>query len=329
MPRTSEVYERLYHYTTWEGLVGILRSKTLWATHCRFLNDYSEITLFRDKLVSLLIPHVREVYEEKLRRTSHIQPRLSQEGGLDQSVQHDTELLVDTQYRATGDEIYIFSLCGQHGDSYLDRNGLLSQWRGYGAGGGYALVFNTQRLEEILEIERKRFGYLAMNLCDVVYSHDEGKLREELEPYLRAIIDCARIFFNRAVDGGRLSKEEFEDFSRSFGPFVNCITRYKHRGFSEENEVRAVVLRSVPDKASVDRVDVAGKSKFEKEIEFRWKDGHCVPYIELFDSTDVDLPIERIIVGPHKEKDARTTALRVMLRDTKIEVTCSDIPFVV
>ena len=34
--------EVLYHYTTQAGLVGILESRTIWATHTRFLDDTSE-----------------------------------------------------------------------------------------------------------------------------------------------------------------------------------------------------------------------------------------------------------------------------------------------
>lgn len=68
--------------------------------------------------------------------------------------------------------------------------------------------------------------------------------------------------------------------------------------------------------------------KPEKERKFRKKNGQLIPYIELFNSIDIELPIEGIIVGPHKEKETRAAALRVMLRNTEIEVTCSDIPFV-
>jgi hypothetical protein len=32
----------LYHYTDQKGLLGILESKQLWATHYRYLNDTSE-----------------------------------------------------------------------------------------------------------------------------------------------------------------------------------------------------------------------------------------------------------------------------------------------
>jgi hypothetical protein len=34
--------EFLYHYTTENGLDGILKSDSIWATHYRFLNDLSE-----------------------------------------------------------------------------------------------------------------------------------------------------------------------------------------------------------------------------------------------------------------------------------------------
>jgi hypothetical protein len=109
MEKTSDVYEKLYHYTTWDGLLGILQTQTLWATHYRFLNDYSEIVLFRDKLVSWILPYVREAYENLVKQFPDIEQKISQEGGLGQAIQHDAELVVDAQYRATGDEIYILS----------------------------------------------------------------------------------------------------------------------------------------------------------------------------------------------------------------------------
>jgi Protein of unknown function (DUF2971) len=323
MQKTSEVYERLYHYTTWDGLVGILQTKALWATHYKFLNDYSEIVLFRDKLISLILPHVREAYEELIKESPHIKREINQVGGLGQVVQHDTEVFVDAHYGATGDEIYILSFCGQHKNPQINSNGLLSQWRGYGAGGGFALVFNTQKLEEMMEIEAKKYEYSAMHLCDLVYSDDENKLKEELSEDLSIIAGEVKQLFNRA----KLSEKEKADTLKGYIPFVHCISRYKHYGFSEENEVRMVVLplnQEILKLASTDGVTL----KPEKERKFRKKNGQLIPYIELFNSIDIGLPIERIIVGPHKEKEARAAALRVMLRNTKIEITCSAIPFV-
>lgn len=58
MQKISEVHERLYHYTTWEGLYGLLNDQCLRATHYKFTNDYSEIVLFKPKLIEFLQPYV-------------------------------------------------------------------------------------------------------------------------------------------------------------------------------------------------------------------------------------------------------------------------------
>jgi hypothetical protein len=59
--KVSEENRKLYHYTTWDGLVGILENQSLWATHHRFLNDYSETLLMKDRLIELARPIIHEV----------------------------------------------------------------------------------------------------------------------------------------------------------------------------------------------------------------------------------------------------------------------------
>jgi hypothetical protein len=77
-------------------------------------------------------------------------------------------------------------------------------------------------------------------------------------------------------------------------------------------------------------------TKDDKPREFRNKNGEQVPYIELFKnkkdlSENTRLLINKIIVGPHKDKEARAAWLRIKLdsmgRDD-IEVAVSQIPFV-
>lgn len=201
----------------------------------------------------------------------------------------------------------------------------MSQWRGYGAGGGGALVFNTQKFEGALEIESKGFEYSPLFLCDLIYSDDDIKLKEELSEDLSLIADIVKPFFDRE----KSNEQRIEEIGKGYYPFIHCVSRYKHCSFSEENEVRVVALPTVLDQeylrlASAD----GGILKPEKERKFRDKNGQLVPYIELFNSIGIELPIEKIIVGPHKEKEARATALGVMLRSRNIEITCSDIPFV-
>lgn len=325
MQKPSEVYEKLYHYTTWDGLLGILQTQTLWATHYKFLNDYSELVLFRDKLISLNHPCVLESYETLIEQSPDIRQRINHEGGLTQFVQHDAEAVADALYRATGDEIYILSFCGQHKNPNVNSNGLLSQWRGYGTGGGIALVFDTQKLEKLLQLEADRFEYNACLIADLIYSDDEKRFKEELSDDLSII----RNFVRHLVNPANLRNQQQAGDFKNYLSFIKCISRYKHHGFREENEVRIVTLPAVSNQKLLKSANSSGVTlKPEKERKFRQKNGQHIPYIELFDSSDIDLPIEKIIVGPHKEKETRASALRVMLRKTEIEITCSDIPYV-
>jgi len=325
MAEVSEEYRKLYHYTTWEGLLGILETQTLWATHARFLNDYSEIILFRDKLTDFVIPIVKEEYGKLISQGKVDQRKIDQAGGLDQVVRQDAAVLVDGAYKATGEEIYIVSFCGEDKNSYVNNNGLLSQWRGYGVGGGFALLFDTKKLEEIMRKERERYSYIFAYVADVVYSDDEEKFKTELYSDLDNIV----IFFQQCIHNMVLKKQEAPDGTKACPSFMQCIGQYKHHSFKEENEVRIVCLPMVQNEKNL---RLAKKEGFplepEKERKFRTKNGKLIPYIELFNSTDIILPIEKIIVGPHKEKNERASALRAMLRNTNIEITVSDIPYV-
>jgi hypothetical protein len=324
MQKVSEVYKNLYHYTTWEGLQGILETQTLWATHYKFLNDYSEIILFKDKLSSWIHPYVLEGYKNLIKHKPGVKKKINHTGGLRKVVQHDAKGLIESQYSALGDEIYILSFCGEPADLNIANNGLLSQWRGYGAGGGAVLVFDTKKLEALLDIESSMFEYCPILLADIVYSDDEEKLKEELSDDLKILAGVAKQFFNH-----NNIEQEFIDSSKAYFPFVRCISRYKHYGFKEENEVRVVALPTVIGDEIKKLAARDGKTlRPEKEIKSRLKNGNRIPYIELFRSIDAGLPIKKIIIGPHPEKESRAKELRKKIAKKNIEVTCSDIPYV-
>jgi hypothetical protein len=268
---------------------------------------------------------VEERYRALIKQNKNIRKDINRNGGLCQAILHDAQVFVDSAYKATGEEIYIVSFCGEDKNSYINSNGLLSQWRGYGTGGGIALVFNTQKLEEILKKEGERYSYDEGHFADVSYSDDEEKFETEILPDVASITAFAEGCFNNMI----LGKQEAPDDSKVFRAFIKSISLYKHCGFKEENEVRIVCLPTVQDEENLKPAKKEGSTlKPEKERKFRTKNGKLIPYIELFDSTDIVLPIEKIIVGPHKEKNTRASALRVMLRSTKIEITVSDIPYV-
>jgi len=195
MPNTSEEYPRLCHYTTFEGLQGILQTQTLWATHYRFLNDYSELVLMKDRLVDFLVPIVKEHFKRGIAKWPEARKVIDQDGGMDISARKYATKMIEIAYKETGGEFYIVSFCGEHEDDYLNSNGLLSQWRSYGIGGGIVVVFNTRKLEEILEIETGKYEYASLHISDVIYSDDEEKFKKELYRMLPSSLTLLKAAF--------------------------------------------------------------------------------------------------------------------------------------
>lgn len=110
-----------YHYTTADGLIGILRSEALWATNALYMNDTSELAYGREIVAKVLTE------EAKLSGTVTSRWLLQ-----------FAELLGRVHDRS---ETYVACFC-EDGD-------LLSQWRAYSAGRGFSLGFSGARLSAL------------------------------------------------------------------------------------------------------------------------------------------------------------------------------------
>jgi hypothetical protein len=115
-------YEHVWHYTTGDGLLGIIQSGTIYATQVSCLNDRTEIR-----------------YAERLFRQALVDLR--------RSIVSDTESeFVDTLLRTEENDVtteesvsdfFVACFSAERDD--------LSQWRAYGGGeGGYAIAFFTK-----------------------------------------------------------------------------------------------------------------------------------------------------------------------------------------
>lgn len=125
----------LYHYTTAEGLKGILESKTIWATDAEFLNDAQELRYGRDELYEALIAEADRLAPESDDVTA--EPEYSRGIVMRSAAAH---LRPGGMYLAKqAHSVYVACFC-ENGD-------LLSQWRGYAAGGGYAIGLKRSGLE--------------------------------------------------------------------------------------------------------------------------------------------------------------------------------------
>ena len=120
-----------------------------------------------------------------------------------------------------------------------------------------------------------------------------------------------------------------------FEPLICLALRHKHRSFSEEKELRFSVITSMND-GIPDEATAKGTPRIQKKLRFRTDNGILIPYVSLFDFNegkeikDMDiLPIKKIIVGPHPEKNKRKRSVEKMLNQLSLdaEVTTSNIPY--
>jgi len=312
-----EEHEEVIHYTSAPGLRGIVTGKTIWASHAFFLNDTEEVVGFFDRVLPILLKPEFERYWKEVEDL----PSLAQAGVLsgEEAFNHYLKRIVDAFKEAElrAQDHYVASFCTTN-DPWISEHGLLSQWRGYGLDGGYAIVFDSVGLESLLAEEHKLYDEERLMWADAQYRMSElSDVRDEqVLEYIQKAKDSAYRYFKTM----NIEEKEFESFSL-------LSTICKHRGFEEENEVRIVV--SEPSVEAGPAPSNESGRPYRKAHSFL-RDGVPVPCIHLFEDQKLEtLPIRRIIVGPHPEKLQRKRAVEILLHNhgIKATVSVSDTPF--
>ncbi|HEX4852867.1 DUF2971 domain-containing protein [Arenimonas sp.] len=320
--KVAKAHPFLMHYTTSEGLKGIVESGSLWASNAKFLNDSEETVHY---LNTRLPEFVREVAEDfikdcKIDRTKSA--AINKLGGSEALVARATSLLVDHLKARTLQYIdpYILSLSSPASE-LISRNGLLSQWRAYGSDGGYAIKINTEKFWSLLREEEKKFHYQHLEWGDVFYygaSHPQAASDDarKAEAVLREEV-------YRMIETGTPRNHMNIYFSLTT---LSCLS--KHWGFFEEQEVRVV---AIPQRDASDIINTDSNGKTQKLIHHRTKGGTVIPYIAITGDRGERgrLPIESVIVGPHKDKDMRKLSAETLLRENgyDVPVIVSAIPY--
>ncbi len=331
MTEVYEAHKHLYHYTNLKGLKGILESQTLWATHFRHLNDSSEITLMRPLLDAKVFEIINTIIRKKTKDSFKYRRFLEKNGGITQVSRKQTRDYTDIFYERSFlgsldkgplTEPYILSFCA-HTDhnNYVKENGLLSQWRAYGGDGGYALVFDTKRLEECLKVEVRTYSYSCFFFGDIVYDNQSGKFEEAFTNLHKGLED----WLNSLADGKKSPSEKF------FEPLFDAATRFKHRGFDEEAEVRvsAAPVTGAYAKEISESAPDSDASSYRIFKSILKKDGSHTPYIALNDVPNKQpLPIIRIIIGPQRDQEQRAKDVKHLVGKQSIQIVCSETPYI-
>jgi len=308
----------VFHYTDSAGLLGILSSKSLFATHYRYLNDVSEGSLIRDLILPILEDEITEI-NSKLRERSLLRGFYEFHGVRGNRLQAEGfyTSLVNSLDNTTPP--FVLSFC-RHTEAKTIKHGLLSQWRGYAGSAGFAIEFDEPQLCELITVENNTFAYPFIKSDYVRYKGYDDLFDREM--YRGVAGELIRRMFERSGDISDITgRKELDPVMINF---ANTAPFLKDEGFQEEQEYRIVAGRVNQD------IIAPGATRRMKEIKFRSKGGLIVPYIELFKGTSPDLPIISIIVGPHPFQDKQEAAVRMALQSTpfsKADVRLSAIPF--
>lgn len=208
----DEPPEFLFHYTSSAGMLGILDSRSIWATEIRYLNDAKELSNFLD-LVSF-----------------QASMRISEVGGFEAEVLRDFRTWLSQ--RATGGHaMFVVSL--------TENGNLLSQWRAYAHGNsGVSLGFSAARLKQMAMSAGFRFGRCIYEI-------------QEQQEFAKLIVDdilaAAAVFdYANSNYGGHESVRHHAVFMTMEERILSGAALLKNHAFKEETEWR-LVSSFVPD----------------------------------------------------------------------------------
>lgn len=312
--------ELLYHYTTQDGLHGILKDKCIWATHYRFLNDSMErqigLDIYKDTIFRIALEDLRSIESAKT---------------LAEYIRRSYTNASDTNSL----DAYIVSFCTSYTKSEYekerqveDRRGgdRLSQWRGYAKGAqGYCLAFDFQLAKQIQQLQQNR-NSCYHSFCTYEDSKGRGvgeETRQKLETHVKELLESQndRLTVNdlqtleslhNALNGNEAGRKRMICFI--FDMLLLCGT-FKHVGFQEENEYRLIKLmfQSRPNSEKV-----------------RFRSGY-VPYIEIpLNLAAENSHLRAIFVGPSANRDQAADGLQLRLKQmglSHVEVVPSQIPY--
>lgn len=222
---------QLHHYTSGQGLFGILNSGEVHCTNILYMNDSSEMDYGR-ALASSLLDDAAERVVEPIRR-------------LLPAIRRSLEM-PDFQY---------FVSC------FCEKPDLLSQWRAYGAqSAGYCIGFAAEDLRKVLP----EYAELVRVMYDP--QEQEKVLRHAFRHYVTTAERCCANY-----PGHPRLEEALGRWAAATSNFLGrLLARMKSPAFEEEREWRVIIIRFTFDQGKV-RFRVAPSGIFIPYFPFFFK----------------------------------------------------------
>jgi hypothetical protein len=240
---TTTIPDRLWHYTSFVGLKGIVESHSIFATDIRFLNDSEELAHAK-----LLLKEIAADEKEKLAASapfSKIPAHIP-----DDLTAHIQGLLETGPFHSSMLQIFVAS--------FSESRDLLSQWRGYATGSsGVSLGSDLREL-------RPQRPLVVFAPC--IYDNDEKRklLKEIVNGLFEVLIQSVSLAYSAAEQHNSMTFDKWYESDPDITEMLKQIDRrkmlatydllrvaalMKHSSFSEEREWRLVIplLRTFND----------------------------------------------------------------------------------
>lgn len=284
----TEVPPVLYHYTSAEGLLGIFRTEELRETDAEFLNDARELNFGREELCREL-----ESAGEQLSTGGYGTPGYNRGTVMKSAAEALRRSAANSQSPSTS--VYVACFC-ENGD-------LLSQWRGYAAG-GYAIGFRTAALSSIDSQAREAVvpettAWPTTRLTKIAYGSAAVAMMVD-----RVLDEIAPDWVERMGKPGSRGAVHADTVA------IPALASVKHQDFAEEREWRLISVVDAP----------------RSEVRFRASTLGVVPYLAL------PLPlsaVSHIVVGPGSNDQLRQRGVQRLAQHHRltIEINLSEAPF--
>lgn len=280
----------LYHYTSIEGVKGIISEKTIWASHILCLNDTQEIWQILDNINNGYLEKVEELTNRNYRKEKY-----------EILKHHVKDVLKDI-------DIFIVSFTENKDD--------LNLWRGYGLSNpSFALKYSKKYLLRMLN---KTDADLIKDFIEKgkIFSAD-GKIDGDIRVISQCLYSTSEmnVILEEFKKDYILRSNKDDTFKIAARMIALLAPFIKNQAFKDENEWRMVIFR---------KRNINFKNS-ENKVMFRTHLSSIIPYILI--KAENMLPDE-IIIGPCSDYDYVKDNIELFLSSNcKTKITPSAIPF--
>ncbi len=289
----------LSHYTSVTVLEGMMANDEIWFSHPLYMNDLEELRFGMIEGANAF------------RNSAELKAAFTDEQLYDNLITHFNNLFIEFDLNHVFDT-YIMCLAKHELD---DRDGLLSMWRGYGAGGsGVAIVFDTSKINAVDES--------PFIIGAVRYETTANRL-EWIGTKIKGIAEV--------VTGTAPTDRDLYCIAYHWIERLKVFSLFtKHKGFHEEQEWRIVYMNERDKEGKLK--DMLGYAITPRGVEPKLK-FKVKPLEGLFgEHLSLEGIIDRIILGPTTSTVIAANSVKRLLQQKgkpglADKIVASTIPF--